>query len=116
MKGDEEAPADRVVDVPETADHVGYPRREQRPSEAQRTFDARDRSGGRTACAQDHHARGRKDLTSELVKIKRAGISGGGIRGKQETRRGGIISAGGGMAGEVDHLAITNTEQEGSSG
>ena len=39
MKGDEEALADRVVDVPETADDVGYARCKQRPSEAQRPFD-----------------------------------------------------------------------------
>src|SRR5438445_4631971 len=53
MKGDEEATADGVVDVPQAGDDVRDPRRKKGPGQAQGTFDTRRRSGGGSASSED---------------------------------------------------------------
>src|SRR5438445_4920558 len=87
MKGDEEATADLVVDVPQAGDDVRDPRRKEGPAEAQGTFDTRHDSCGRTAGGEDDHAGACKPRAPQFMKVQRTGIAGPRIGGKEKTCR-----------------------------
>src|SRR5260370_6227929 len=81
-----EAPAARVIDVPQAGHDIGHPCREERPAEAQGALDPRHRSGARTTGGEDHRARAGEIQAPQLMKGESAGIAGPRVRGEETTR------------------------------